>query len=114
MLTIAKNSMKKLENIVDSRLFLPEESLQPHERSFLIQPEKPSGKARVGALFGDQSLASPKAVKPGEEPPLPALVLNEQSEKALKPDDALVPARTFGKRSQSMAPMKQASALLGQ
>ena len=30
------------------------------------------------------------------------------------PDDALVPAKTFGKRSQSMAPMKQASALLGQ
>lgn len=55
--------MKKLENIVESKHFLPDESLQPHERSFLIQPEKPSNKARVGTMFGENSLASPRSVK---------------------------------------------------
>lgn len=55
--------MKKLQHITDSKHFLPAESLEPHERSFLIQPEKPSNRARVATMFGEPSLVSPKSVK---------------------------------------------------
>ena len=48
---IAEASRLRLDEMVDDRKFAPQASLNPHERSFLIQPENKKDRARIPTIF---------------------------------------------------------------